>query len=348
MPPRPFPQALSIGTDICHHPRFAKYFPVHQHLSSTTSAISSQTLLFHLFDKAFLPSEQRAFWRRFQDTPSSYRKCVPGENAEKQSRQWDEQKAIEAARYLGGRWAAKEAVIKAFTAEKRLLLRDVEIRAEGKGKAPYAVVLDAGSEQMPKNQSAKDVYKQLVKRWELREELKELRKSDGGNNGLRIVKKFSLNRHTAREQEMKKATPQPQQGIAVPENMQSTSSTITPESTSAAPNTSTAPILSKDSILDLSAITQILEQNQQTTSPTSTTSPQTPEPEQDQDTDTGNEQTREPQNAHQTRLEEEINRLRREEHQQQEDAWNNLQGQVVKVSISHDGEYCVATALAAV
>ncbi|KAI4725922.1 hypothetical protein E4T49_06310 [Aureobasidium sp. EXF-10728] len=347
MPPRPFPLSLSVGTDLCHHTRFLKYFPLHQHLSSTTTFLSSQTLLFRLFDKAFLPSEQRAFWRKFQDAAptASYRRLVLGREQRTGIQQWDEQKAIEAARYLGGRWAAKEAVIKAFSGMRRLMLRDVVIRTEGKGKAPVAIVLDESSgEETAKSQSAQEVYAQLVKRWEFREQLKELQSEDGGS--MRIVKKASMTRHTAREQEMKKRMPgqQDEQQISPP------SSTTAPKPAAAATKQTspTPPILSQDGILDLSAITQILEQHQNTSSSTSSSStptpPQTPTPE-------PNDAKPEPQDAKdtknpQTSLEEEISRLRRQE--QQLDAFNNLQGQVVKISISHDGEYCVATALAAV
>lgn len=57
MPPRPFPLALNIGTDVCHTARFKKYFiqhPTYRHSG-----------LFRLFDKLLLPSEQKAFWKRF-------------------------------------------------------------------------------------------------------------------------------------------------------------------------------------------------------------------------------------------------------------------------------------------
>jgi phosphopantetheinyl transferase (holo-ACP synthase) len=307
MPPRPFRQSLSIGTDICHYPRFTKYFPLHQHLASTTTAISSQTLLFKLFDKAFLPAEQRAFWRRFQ---SSSRR---GETEQQQ--QWSEKKAEEAARYLGGRWAAKEAVIKAFTPQRRLVLRDVRVWSVGSGKQPLAIVVD--EEEGRKYAPAKEVYEGVSRQMGLVEELRVLKKGGDAvaSSGLRIIKKAILSRHSARSMEMKKSAPPPE----------------TEASTEQSPTPTTTPsILSGSGILDLNAVTDILQQDGEAPS-TQTTQEEVREDE-------------EPQ-IKQARLQREIQRLLEEE--QVEDGWANAQGQVVKLSISHDGEYCVATALAA-
>ncbi|KAH0142089.1 hypothetical protein KCU67_g14202, partial [Aureobasidium melanogenum] len=120
-----------------------------------------------------------------------------------------------------------------------------------------------------------------------------------------------------------------------------------PETPAAAPASVPTPsILSEEGILDLSAVTKLLDQQQ----PSSSSAPRTQEPQeaqqQNQDTVPQEypEESQTSKRSHQ--LEEELKRLRKEE--QAEDAWHNLQGQIVKVSISHDGEYCVATALAAV
>jgi phosphopantetheinyl transferase (holo-ACP synthase) len=313
MPPRPFRQSLSIGTDICHYPRFTKYFPIHQHLASTTTAISSQTLLFKLFDKAFLPAEQRAFWRRFQ--PSSRRDSAGGETEQQQTQTfWTEKKAEEAARYLGGRWAAKEAVIKALTPQRRLVLRDVRVWSVGSGKQPLAIVVDEveGVKYAP----AKEVYEGVSRQMGLVEELRVLQKGGSAavaSPSLRIIKKAILSRHSARSMEMKKALPQ--------ETETSTEQPPTP--------TPTPSILSETGVLDLNAINQALQQDGETSTQTT-----------QEETGTDEDPQRE-----QARLQNEIQRLLNEE--QAEDGWDNAQGQVVKLSISHDGEYCVATALAA-
>jgi phosphopantetheinyl transferase (holo-ACP synthase) len=312
MPPRPFRQSLSIGTDICHHPRFSKYFPIHQHLASTTTAISSQTLLFKLFDKALVPAEQRAFWRRFQPSSSTPKKSPNTPNNTEQIF-WTEKKAEEAAKFLGGRWAAKEATIKAFTTQRRLVLRDVRVWSVGQGKQPLALVVDEvdGGVQYD---SAKEVYEKFALQRRLGEELKLLQqgkeKDAGlpGSGGLRIIKTPMLSRHTARSIEMKKTAP-PEQEME--------SSTTSP------------PILSKTGILNLNAVTDILNQQQE--------EPSAALPDV--------QALQEPQ-SRQQQLQEEIDRLSREE--LEEDGWDNMQGQIVKLSISHDGEYCVATALAAV
>ncbi|KEQ58733.1 uncharacterized protein M437DRAFT_58544 [Aureobasidium melanogenum CBS 110374] len=287
MPPRPFPQTLSIGTDICHYPRFLKYFPSSHQVTQIT-ATSSSTPLFKLFDKTFLPSEQRVFWRRF---PSPPQRSISSTGTE--SRVWNTQQANEAARYIASRWAAKEAVIKAYAAERRLMLRDVEIRKDAKTKQPFGVVRDEGEGKG--YEDAREVFGKLRRRWE-------------------------LSRHTARKEDM------PQQ-----------------EPTTLEPETATAPtssILSKNGILDLNAVTKLLDQD-----PKTTTSSAPQEAQQHNQTPDQQHAPTEPQ-TRQSQLEEEMKRLRKQE--QAEDAFNNLQGQIVKLSISHDGEYCVATALAAV
>lgn len=319
MPPRPFRQSLSIGTDICHHPRFSKYFPIHQHLASTTTSISSQNLLFKLFDKALVPAEQRAFWRRFQ--PKSSSKTVTNNNNNNSTEQifWTEKKAEEAAKFLGGRWAAKEAVIKAFTAQRRLVLRDVRVWSVGQGKQPLALVVDEVDGGV-KYDSAKEVYEKFLLQRRLGEELKVLQQGKQGDGdvvlpsnsgGLRIIKTPILSRHTARSMEMKKVAPPPEQETET--------------------STNPHPILSKTGILDFNAVTNILNhpEGTSTSKPAATQAPQEDEP-----------------LSHQQQLEAEIERLNREE--LEEDGWDNMQGQIVKLSISHDGEYCVATALAAV
>ncbi|KAK6007562.1 hypothetical protein QM012_004376 [Aureobasidium pullulans] len=340
MPPRPFPQSLSIGTDICRYTRFLKYFPKHQHPQNTTTAISSQTLLFKLFDKVFLPSEQREFWRRFQAPTATSRRLVPssGSGSAPYQQHWDEQRAEKAARYIGGRWAAKEAVIKAFSSERRLMLRDVEIRSNLITKQPLAVVLDQASK--PRYQSAEEVYADLTRRWQLSKELaKQLGEGAAGaalDKESRNIEEFTSRQHTA---EANKHLVQ-QEG---PNNEQERQTT---PSSAAAAATATPRILPEKGLLNLNAVTQLLEHESQPSSSSSSTSPaeeQQNEPKQKPATVAEKSQSK----RHQ-QLEEEIKRLRETERAEKDDEWENLQGQIVQVSISHDGKYCVATALAAV
>jgi hypothetical protein len=194
------------------------------------------------------------------------------------------------------------------------VLRDVRVWSVGQGKQPLALVVDEvdGGVQYD---SAKEVYEKFALQRRLSEELKllqqgEQRKDDGlpSSGGLRIIKTPMLSRHTARSIEMKKTVP--------PEHETETSTT-------------SPPILSKTGILNLNAVTDILNQQQE--------EPSTSLPDV--------QALQEPQ-SRQQQLQEEIERLNREE--LEEDGWDNMQGQIVKLSISHDGEYCVATALAAV
>jgi len=46
------------------------------------------------------------------------------------------------ARYVAGRWAAKEAVIKAFAPERKLAFGEIVVVGGGRVRAPFAVVLD--------------------------------------------------------------------------------------------------------------------------------------------------------------------------------------------------------------
>lgn len=335
MTPRPFPQALSIGTDICHYVRFQKYFPVRQHSASTATAASSQKTLFKLFDKLFLPAEQRMFWRRFQQSSP-----LISDTAAPSSQQgyWDETVANEAARYIGGRWAAKEAVIKAFAAERRLTLRDVRVQSVGKSRQPVGVVLERVEDV--KYASAKEVYQELVRRWGLRRELENLRQqgTDAASaavvpsNRLRIIKHMNLDRGTARIREMAKRARILRQDQTPPTAQLSASST-----------SSNPPILSKSGILDLSAIHEILQQDEEISSAAAISSPSTPTSEADAKE---GEAAKALTDSRRQRLEEEIQHSQGRE--RREDDWNSVKGQIVKLSISHDGEYCVATALAAV
>ncbi|KER00600.1 hypothetical protein AUEXF2481DRAFT_24908 [Aureobasidium subglaciale EXF-2481] len=276
MPPRPFPQALSIGTDICHHPRFNKYFSAHNPTNSTRD-------LLKLFDKTLLPSEQRVFWRRF--TPSSQLSSTA-------SLSWDQKTAESAAVYLGGRWAAKEAVVKAFAGKRRLMLREIEIRRDGKTNAPFGIVIDGVVGREVEYQSAKEIYANLVQKWRVRDRIDRESVKDG--DSAKDVR----------------------------------SSTSTPESAPTPTPTPIPRILDKDGKLDFNAFQEAL-------TCTSNKGPRIVK------TPVSERRDR----CRLAALEAEYNRM--VEAERKADAFSKMEGQIVKISISHDGDYCVATALAA-
>ena len=124
MPPLrsfPFP-SLSIGTDIAHIPRIAKL-------------VASQRTLPRFLRKLFTSREERAFHLRFplggveSDSASS---CEGGERQRREDA---------AARYLAGRWAAKEAVVKACS-WRRLMFDEIQIRKDEGSRRVYGVILD--------------------------------------------------------------------------------------------------------------------------------------------------------------------------------------------------------------
>jgi len=288
-----------------------------------------------------LPAEQRAFWRRFQNSttiPSRIKTSLASNSGDAETEQqifWTEKKAEEATKYLGGRWAAKEAVIKAFSPKRRLVLRDVRIWSAGSGKQPLAIVIDDVAADAKKYDSAKKVYEKWQRQKELGEQMKGLLKQRFGvsvaapGGGFRIIKKPVLKRYQARVLEMKKVGLQQQEGTETLTQQRQGES-----GNASASSTATPSILSENGTLDLNAVTDILnQQDELSSSSTSGTAPQTSEE------DGGSQQSQ------QDRLQEELDKMLREE--QEEDDWENAQGQVVKLSISHDGEYCVATALAA-
>jgi holo-[acyl-carrier protein] synthase len=126
MPPpplRPFPiPSLSIGTDIAHIPRIAKL-------------VASQRTLPRFLRKLFTSREERAFHLRFPlGSPDSDSGSSSGGG--KQQRREDA-----AARFLAGRWAAKEAVVKACS-WRRLMFDEIQILKDEGGKRVYGVILD--------------------------------------------------------------------------------------------------------------------------------------------------------------------------------------------------------------
>ncbi|KAK4629572.1 hypothetical protein CLAFUW4_08449 [Fulvia fulva] len=118
MPPRPFPFALGIGTDICCISRIRELI---------TKKPQNASLL-PFVKKVLTIREQDDFFHRF-------RHVAMATNGD----------LTPITRYLAGRWAAKEAVIKAV-GHRRLTLRDVEIFQkpvdEHEGLGVYALICD--------------------------------------------------------------------------------------------------------------------------------------------------------------------------------------------------------------
>jgi holo-[acyl-carrier protein] synthase len=131
MPPpllRPFPiPSLSIGTDIAHIPRIAKL-------------VASQRTLPRFLRKLFTAREERAFHLRF---PLGGRGLESDSGSSSSEGEEHQRREDAAARYLAGRWAAKEAVVKACS-WRRLVFDEIQIlREEGsESKRVYGVILD--------------------------------------------------------------------------------------------------------------------------------------------------------------------------------------------------------------
>ncbi|KAH7047493.1 hypothetical protein B0J12DRAFT_667156 [Macrophomina phaseolina] len=127
MPPRPFPLPYSIGVDICSIQRIKSLLQRPRTQPSSLPPSSSLPRLHPFLTRVFSFREILLFSHRF--------KGLLHEPAA------DHDPAIvsSATRYLAGRFAAKEAVIKAVQ-PRRILLKDVLVAAEG--SQPYAIVLD--------------------------------------------------------------------------------------------------------------------------------------------------------------------------------------------------------------
>lgn len=138
MPIRQSRLPFSIGTDVTRISRFSHYFAREPRLDDGSNKI------YRLFDKFLTGPEQRLFWHKFGALNGL---------------RHDAQASTAATQYLAGRlvlasnvpsdrskltsllsWAAKEAIIKAYTA-RRLLMLDIEIHARIRS-APLAIVLD--------------------------------------------------------------------------------------------------------------------------------------------------------------------------------------------------------------
>ncbi|KAL1635980.1 hypothetical protein SLS56_001332 [Neofusicoccum ribis] len=125
MPPRPFPYPCSVGVDICSIQRVKSLVqrrPRHAQPEST-----SLPQLHPFLARVFSFHEILLFNLRF--------KTLLHEPATGH----DPALVTSAVRYLAGRFAAKEAVIKAVQS-RRILLKDVLVATDG--GQPYAIVLD--------------------------------------------------------------------------------------------------------------------------------------------------------------------------------------------------------------
>ena len=116
MPVRPFPYQLGIGTDVVAVKRICAILERNIHAASDPSAGADRFL------RRFLTrSERKAVWKRFGD-PECFRRD-------------------EFARHVAGRWAAKEAAIKAVT-WKKIGPHHVIIQKAPTGLSLRAVILD--------------------------------------------------------------------------------------------------------------------------------------------------------------------------------------------------------------
>ncbi|KAK3614810.1 hypothetical protein LTR56_027008 [Elasticomyces elasticus] len=120
MPLRPFPFPMGIGTDIVHAPRI-------QTLISKGEGKARTLNLYRFMNHLLSSREQQLFWNSFGGTQNVYGP-----------------KLDTATKWLAGRWAAKEAVIKAVQ-YRRLSFLDVQIlpvKPTGVSGPVYAVILD--------------------------------------------------------------------------------------------------------------------------------------------------------------------------------------------------------------
>jgi holo-[acyl-carrier protein] synthase len=117
---RPFPfPSLSIGIDIAHTPRIAKL-------------VASRRTLPRFLRKVLTSREERDFHLRFPQTDTKSAESDSGQGG------WS---VDEVARFLAGRWAAKEAVVKACS-WRRLMFDEIQILKDEGSKRVYGVVLD--------------------------------------------------------------------------------------------------------------------------------------------------------------------------------------------------------------
>ncbi|EMF10868.1 uncharacterized protein SEPMUDRAFT_150826 [Sphaerulina musiva SO2202] len=118
MPPRPFPFALRIGTDIVSQARLRDL------ITRPKAGHGTGTQLDAFLRRVFTEREQFVFWKRFAGFHVSNTQRLPL-----------------VVSHLAGRWAAKEAAIKAVKPRK-VTHRDVEILQDRDTKELYALIQD--------------------------------------------------------------------------------------------------------------------------------------------------------------------------------------------------------------
>ncbi|KAK3080022.1 hypothetical protein LTS18_003329 [Coniosporium uncinatum] len=165
MPPRPFPLPLRIGTDICHIPRIHRLITAEVRLS--TSAFPRS--LFKLLNRLLTSHEHADFWARWSRPSLSSDAFVYGSNRS----EW-----MAIARYMAGRWAAKEAVIMTFAPERKVAFGEIVVVGGGKGRAPFAVVLD-GMAEKAKMSSQEEAWREVV-------EGARMRERERGSGGVQV------------------------------------------------------------------------------------------------------------------------------------------------------------------
>ncbi|KAJ9635857.1 hypothetical protein H2201_000148 [Coniosporium apollinis] len=126
MPLRPFPHPFRVGTDICHIPRIRQIITRETH--RTPDSPPTPTSLFRLLNHVLTAPEQRQFWRRWKCSDDIF----TGKNKNL--------RIGEVARWLAGRWAAKEAVVKAC-GPPRIGFGRMLVMGRETGE-PFAVVCD--------------------------------------------------------------------------------------------------------------------------------------------------------------------------------------------------------------
>ncbi|RMZ21281.1 hypothetical protein D0859_14702 [Hortaea werneckii] len=123
MPPRPFPFALGIGTDICHRKRI-------EQLLLKPPPQARQKNLTRFLVRFLTSREISIFWRKFETEADLFHSQLD-----------------DVTRYLAGRWAAKEATIKACQ-WRQLSFKHIQILRQKNGLgvdqtgATCALILD--------------------------------------------------------------------------------------------------------------------------------------------------------------------------------------------------------------
>ncbi|EME79432.1 uncharacterized protein MYCFIDRAFT_79493 [Pseudocercospora fijiensis CIRAD86] len=121
MPPRPFPSQLRVGTDICQVSRIAKLIAKQRRPDSKPGA-SLHSFLRHLLTFR----ERLEFDLRYDKENKGYDTGKP---------------SVSVIHHLAGRWAAKEAIIKALKPRK-VTFADIEVLRRPGSNSTVGVILD--------------------------------------------------------------------------------------------------------------------------------------------------------------------------------------------------------------